>query len=87
MIDGLVSIGKILFSFALIFSKLRVREEEDNDSELGEIFELLLVVEDNGGGKRNDDDVAMGLGLEIIFACCCLFREAFGETGGFRRVA
>jgi len=59
--------GKIFSSFELIFSKLRVREEE-KDSVFGEVFGLLLVVEDNGGGKRNDD-VAMGLLFVMIFVC------------------
>jgi hypothetical protein len=77
--------GKIFSSFELIFSKLRVREEE-KDSVFGEVFGLLLVVEDNGGGKRNDD-VAMGLLFVMIFVCCCLLRDVLGEIGGFRRVA
>ena len=86
VIEVFVSTGKVLLSFPLIFSRLRVREDEERDSELGERFELVLMVEDNGGGKRNDD-VAMGFGLERIFACWGLFRDVFGEIGGFRSVA
>jgi hypothetical protein len=84
----LVSVGNDVdggfFSSEFIFSKLRVRDD-DNESLFGEGTELVavVVVEDNGGGKRKDD-VAMGLIFEGSFCCCCL---GFGDIGGFRRVA
>ena len=64
----------------MIFSKLRVR---DNERESSSDELLLFIVDDSGGGKRNDD-VPAGLAYDVNLG---LLKEPFGDTGGLRSVA
>lgn len=72
-----------MFSSEFRFSKLRVRDEDNNSLfGLGLVF---AVVVDNGGGKRKEDVPLELKPFEIDF--CCLIRDVLGDIGGFRSVA